>query len=156
MPEDWESLPNDEPVFVNDELIGNHKYGDSIAIHSVAISPDYQGKRVGRALVSAYTQHLKRGSFGASRAVLIAHDYLVNFYESVGFKNQGLSKSSFAGGVWYDMVCLFFLFLLFGFIGYLILIHLPRHMSFEHRLWYDCFCELREANLRKEKNATQK
>ncbi|KAJ5767114.1 uncharacterized protein N7511_004730 [Penicillium nucicola] len=103
MPENWESLPNDEPVFVDGELIGNHKYGDSIAIHSVAISPDYQGKRVGRALVSAYARHLENGSFGASRAVLIAHDYLVNFYESVGFKNLGLSKSSFAGGVWYDM-----------------------------------------------------
>lgn len=106
MPESWRSLPNDEPVFVNDELIGNHKYGDSIAIHSVAISPDFQGKKVGRALVSAYTDHLERGCFGASRAVLIAHDYLVNFYESVGFKNQGKSESSFAGGVWFDMVSL--------------------------------------------------
>jgi ribosomal protein S18 acetylase RimI-like enzyme len=108
MPEDWESLPNDKPVFVDGELIGNHKDGNSIAIHSVAISPDYQGKRVGRALVSAYTRHLKKGSFDASRAVLIAHDYLVHFYESVGFRNLGVSKSRFAGGVWYDMVCLLF------------------------------------------------
>lgn len=134
MPEGWESLPNDEPVFVNDELIGNHKYGDSIAIHSVAVSPDYQGKRVGRALVSAYTEHLEKGSFGASRAVLIAHDYLVNFYESVGFKNQGLSKSNFAGGVWYDMVCLLFLVLVTWIISYLILINSSRYMSFEYRL----------------------
>lgn len=103
MPENWRSL-TDEPVFVNEELIGNHKYGDSIAIHSVAISPDFQGKRVGRALVKAYTEHLESGRFGASRAVLIAHDYLVNFYESVGFKNVGKSQSTFAGGVWYDMV----------------------------------------------------
>ncbi|CAI7568598.1 unnamed protein product [Penicillium bialowiezense] len=106
MPENWRSLPNDEPVFVDDVLIGNHKYGDSVAIHSVAISPEFQGKRVGRALVKAYTEHLETGCFGASRAVLIAHDYLVNFYESVGFKNLGKSKSSFAGGVWFDMVML--------------------------------------------------
>ncbi|CAG8887117.1 unnamed protein product [Penicillium egyptiacum] len=102
MPENWRSL-DDEPVFVNDELIGNHKYGDSIAIHSVAISPEYQGKKVGRALVRAYLEHLGRGCFGASKVVLIAHDYLVNFYESVGFKNQGKSPSNFAGGVWFDM-----------------------------------------------------
>lgn len=106
MPENWRSLDG-EPVFVNDELIGNHKYGDNIAIHSVAISPEYQGKRVGRALVRAYLEHLGRGSFGANKVVLIAHDYLVNFYESVGFKNQGKSQSNFAGGVWFDMVCLF-------------------------------------------------
>ncbi|KAJ5950967.1 uncharacterized protein N7479_009380 [Penicillium vulpinum] len=103
MPENWRTLPDDEPVFVNDELIGNHKYGDTIAIHSVAISPEYQGKKVGRALVRAYIEHLGRGRFGAGRVVLIAHDYLVNFYESVGFKNQGRSQSNFAGGVWFDM-----------------------------------------------------
>ncbi|KAJ5794089.1 hypothetical protein N7457_000688 [Penicillium paradoxum] len=103
MPKNWRSLPDDEPVFVNKELIGNHKYGDTIAIHSVAISPEYQGKKVGRALMRAYIEHLARGCFGASRAVLIAHDYLVHFYESVGFKNQGKSQSNFAGGVWFDM-----------------------------------------------------
>jgi hypothetical protein len=106
MPENWRSLDG-EPVFVNDELIGNHKYGDSVAIHSVAISPEYQGKKVGRALVRAYLEHLGRGCFGASKVVLIAHDYLVKFYESVGFKNQGKSQSNFAGGVWFDMVCLY-------------------------------------------------
>lgn len=105
MPENWRSLSGD-PVFVDGELIGNHKDGDTIAIHSVAISPEYQGKRVGRALVSAYIEHLVKGRFGASRVVLIAHDYLVHFYESVGFKNQGKSQSNFAGGVWFDMVCL--------------------------------------------------
>ncbi|KAJ5482087.1 hypothetical protein N7475_000899 [Penicillium sp. IBT 31633x] len=103
MPKNWRSLPDDEPVFINDELVGNHKDGESIAIHSVAISPDYQGKKVGRALMRAYIEHLARGCFGASRVVLIAHDYLVKFYESVGFKNQGKSPSNFAGGVWFDM-----------------------------------------------------
>ncbi|CAG8216878.1 unnamed protein product [Penicillium olsonii] len=103
MPENWRSLPDDEPVYVNGELIGNDKNGDSAAIHSVAISPDFQGKRVGRALVAAYMKYLENGCFGLSRAILMAHDYLVNFYESVGFKNRGQSESSFAGGVWYDM-----------------------------------------------------
>jgi ribosomal protein S18 acetylase RimI-like enzyme len=104
MPTNWRSL-DDEPVFVDGELIGNHKYGENIAIHSVAVSPEYQGKKVGRALVRAYIEYLGRGCFGANKAVLIAHDYLVKFYEDVGFKNLGKSESSFAGGGWFDMVC---------------------------------------------------
>jgi ribosomal protein S18 acetylase RimI-like enzyme len=103
MPENWRAL-DDEPVFVNNELIGNHKYGDTIAIHSVAVSPEYQGKKIGRALVRAYLEHLRRGCFGARKVVLIAHDYLMSFYESVGFKSQGKSQSTFAGGIWFDMV----------------------------------------------------
>ncbi|KAJ5135761.1 uncharacterized protein N7515_005039 [Penicillium bovifimosum] len=95
MPCDWRSLDG-EPVFVDGELIGNHKYGENIAIHSVAVSPEYQGKKVGRAFVRAYIEYL-RG------AVLIAHDYLVKFYEGAGFKNLGKSESTFAGGGWYDM-----------------------------------------------------
>ncbi|KAJ5561928.1 hypothetical protein N7535_003609 [Penicillium sp. DV-2018c] len=102
MPSNWRSL-DDEPVFVNGDLIGNHKYGENIAIHSVAVSPEYQGKKVGRALVRAYVEYLGRGRFGANKAVLIAHDHLVKFYEGAGFKNLGKSESTFAGGGWYDM-----------------------------------------------------
>jgi hypothetical protein len=36
--------------------------------------------------------------------MLIAHDYLIRFYESTGFKNCGSSHCQFAGGGWFDLV----------------------------------------------------
>lgn len=107
MPENWRSLPDDEPVFVEGQLIGNHKNGNTVAIHSVAILPDFQGKKVGRALMKAYLEYLKSGTVRAKSAALMAHDYLAEFYESVGFVNLGKSESSFAGSQWFDLVKFF-------------------------------------------------
>lgn len=42
----------------------------------------------------------------AERVVLIAHGHLVKFYESAGFENRGPSPCQFAGGGWFDLVCL--------------------------------------------------
>jgi Acetyltransferases len=79
MPKGWQSLPHYEPVYAEDELIGNDRRGDTVAIHSVAILPEYQGKKIGRALMRLYIHHLQKAPFHTKRAVLIAHDYLVPF-----------------------------------------------------------------------------
>lgn len=104
MPKDWQSLPQEEPVYAEGELVGNDRSGDTIAVHSVAILPEYQGKKIGRTLMRLYIQRLQKTPSHAKRVVLIAHDHLVPFYESVGFKNQGPSECKFGGGGWIDMV----------------------------------------------------
>ncbi|PLB50821.1 acyl-CoA N-acyltransferase [Aspergillus steynii IBT 23096] len=105
MPDSWASLPPNTAATVNGEIIGNDPQGTNIAIHSVAMVPEYQGGGVGRALVKEYIEYIRRSkeSIQAERIILLAHDYLIRFYESVGFVESGPSACQFAGGGWFDL-----------------------------------------------------
>ncbi|KAI9046017.1 uncharacterized protein KD926_005963 [Aspergillus affinis] len=103
MPENWTSLPADEVVTVIGEAVGSESHGGSVAVHSLAVVPEYQGKGVGRALFNAYIEYIKSGAVRADRIVVIAHDHLIRFYESFGFRNEEPSACAFGGGGWFDM-----------------------------------------------------
>lgn len=106
MPQNWQPSAANEVVVVDGEVIGNDQNGRSVAVHSLAIVPEYQGKGIGRALMDAYIQYIKSAAVSADRIVIIAHDHLIQFYESIGFRTQGPSSCHFGGGGWCDMVCL--------------------------------------------------
>ncbi|KAJ5691929.1 hypothetical protein N7462_001352 [Penicillium macrosclerotiorum] len=103
MPDNWRSLAPNEQVVRNGKVVGNEANGNIIAIHSVVTIPEYQGKGIGKAMVKAYIQYMREQRVPEKRFVLIAHDYLVKFYESAGFHNRGKSPCQFAGSVWYDL-----------------------------------------------------
>ncbi|OGM50438.1 arylalkylamine N-acetyltransferase [Aspergillus bombycis] len=103
MPSDWQSRSPHDPVIIDGEVIGNDPRGTNIAVHSVAVLPEYQGTGVGNYLVKEYVEYIRNADIEADRIVLICHDYLVRFYERAGFKNQGPSLCQFAGGGWFDM-----------------------------------------------------
>lgn len=104
MPERWREIPAGQAHLVNGQLIGNDPKGKTIAIHSVVVSPQYQGNGTGKALVKSYIEFIKESNVEADGIVLIAHDYLIKFYEGAGFVNRGRSTCQFAGEVWYDLV----------------------------------------------------
>lgn len=56
MPENWRSVPPNQAVVVDGQVIGNDPNGRTIAIHSVVIVPEFQGNGIGKALVKAYIQ----------------------------------------------------------------------------------------------------
>ncbi|KAJ5454076.1 acyl-CoA N-acyltransferase [Penicillium daleae] len=105
MPENWQSLPVSEPVVVDGQTVGNDPSGGNVAIHSVVTIPEFQGKGIGRDMVKAYVEYIREEARDVKSIVLIAHDYLIRFYEQGGFKNRGTSECRFAGGVWTDLVC---------------------------------------------------
>jgi GNAT superfamily N-acetyltransferase len=104
MPQDWQLLAPNEVVIVDGEVAGNDRNGGSVAVHSLAIVPEYQGNGIGRALMDAYILYIKSAAVSANRIVIIAHDHLIRFYESIGFQTQGPSSCQFGGGGWSDMV----------------------------------------------------
>ncbi|PKY01436.1 acyl-CoA N-acyltransferase [Aspergillus campestris IBT 28561] len=100
LPENWRT----ERFSIKDgETVGHDEYGSTIAIHSLAVRPEHQGKQVARTLMKAYIQRIKEAQI-AQRISIISHDHLVNFYESFGFENRGPSKCQFGGGGWVDLV----------------------------------------------------
>lgn len=102
MPENWTGNPG--VVTVNGQVIGNDANGHFVGVHSLAIRPEYQGKGLGRALMDEYIKYAQCSIDSAQGIVIIAHDHLIRFYESFGFKNLGPSPCAFGGGGWYDMV----------------------------------------------------
>ncbi|KAF4258927.1 hypothetical protein KXX13_007105 [Aspergillus fumigatus] len=100
LPPNWRSA---RVVTENGETIGHDEYGSTIAIHSLAVLPEYQGKQVGSTLMKSYIQRIREAAI-AERISIIAHDHLVPFYQSFGFENRGPSKCQFGGGGWTDLV----------------------------------------------------
>lgn len=104
MPEWWK--PSEQKTVMFDgKIIGNDHSGPNVAVHSLAILPEFQKNKLGRKLMRSYIEHLRQEVPYAEVIVIIAHDYLVPFYESLGFQNNGPSECLFAGGAWFDMVC---------------------------------------------------
>lgn len=103
LPDHWESKQMNSSI--SNPAVGHEEGGSTIAIHSLAVLKEHQGKKLGTMLMKAYVQRIKEAAT-AERVALIAHDHLIPFYESFGFCNKGKSACQFGGGGWFDMVCL--------------------------------------------------
>ena len=104
LPANWESkiASSEEEERIPE---GHEDKGRTIAIHSIAVLPEHQGKKIGSMMVESYVQRM-RDSKGADRVAILAHDNLVQFYEKLGFKDTGASDTKFGGGRWKNMVSL--------------------------------------------------
>ncbi|KAL1879539.1 hypothetical protein Plec18167_003996 [Paecilomyces lecythidis] len=98
MPQTWDG--GNEAVILDGEVIGNDPNGRNIGVHSLAIRSEYQGKGIGRALMNEYVRYLRSSPALADNIVIITYDRLIKFYESVGFRNLGISDCTFGGGGW--------------------------------------------------------
>ena len=73
-----------------------------ISLTSLSIDKNAQNMGLGRSLLNAMKDIAIRDQrLGIN---LICHDYLVAYYEKHGFINEGVSQSTYAGEVWYDML----------------------------------------------------
>lgn len=85
--------------------IGHQEDGRTIAIHSLAVLPDYQKKGLGTILMKDYIQRMVE-SETADRIAILTYGHLVRWYqETFGFQRKGESGTTFGGGEWVDMVC---------------------------------------------------
>jgi GNAT superfamily N-acetyltransferase len=100
LPKNWS---NERWTFEDGQAVGHEEGGGTIAIHSLAVLPEHQGKQVGSTLMKSYISRIREAQI-ADRIAIIAHDHLIPFYESFGFESHGPSKCQFGGGGWVDMV----------------------------------------------------
>lgn len=82
---------------------GHHENGRTVAVHSLAVLPAYQGRGLGKTVMKSYIQRMETSGI-ADRMSLLAHDGLITFYEGLGFENRGTSEVKFGGGGWTNMV----------------------------------------------------
>ncbi|KUI53718.1 Polyamine N-acetyltransferase 1 [Cytospora mali] len=96
IPSDWRTSRT------KDVHKGHVEGGNTICLHSLAVSPKLQGCGLGKLAMKSFMQQMK--GLGTERVALICQDYLVSYYERFGFKHAGKSKAEFGGGGWHDMV----------------------------------------------------
>lgn len=81
---------------------GHGDDGTYIAIHSVVVSPKYQGSGIGTLMLTDYIQRM--GTVSAGRAlILIAVEKNVPFYQSLGFNDDGISECKYADTEWHNL-----------------------------------------------------
>ncbi|KAI9662841.1 MAG: hypothetical protein M1821_007888 [Bathelium mastoideum] len=84
--------------------LGHQEQGRTIALHSLAVVPEYQHMGLGKMLLKAYIQRIQASEV-ADQIALITYERLVPFYERQGFQNRGRSDVKFGGEAWINMVC---------------------------------------------------
>jgi ribosomal protein S18 acetylase RimI-like enzyme len=75
--------------------------GRNLSIFGLAVVPELRGLGVGATLMKRFIELAR--STGREGVILTCKENLVAYYESFGFLNLGLSKSSHGGAQWFDM-----------------------------------------------------
>lgn len=95
---------------VTDESMSKHEpNGKTVCLHSVCVSPDYRKQGIATRLMSTWIKQLeevnaKQVTKKYNRIALLSRPRLVGLYESVGFKNVGVSKVVHGPEPWIDMI----------------------------------------------------
>lgn len=76
--------------------------GGFISITSLSIAPEAQARGIGKLLLTEMKSIAIRDFREGIN--LTCHDYLIPYYERHGFVNEGLSASTYANEIWYNMV----------------------------------------------------
>jgi ribosomal protein S18 acetylase RimI-like enzyme len=91
-----------EATLTSDSMSTHVPGARTVLIHGVCVTPDARRRGIASALLTEYQRRLAAsGSY--ERALLIAHEDKVAFYERIGFKSRGLSAISFAGVPWLEL-----------------------------------------------------
>ncbi|KAI9839283.1 MAG: hypothetical protein M1819_003278 [Sarea resinae] len=97
VPLDWKEAPS------KNANLGHQEEGSTVALHGLAVLPEYQHKGLGTTILKSYIQRIKDANV-SERIAIICHEDLIPFYESCGFVAKGKSPVTFGGGDWIDMV----------------------------------------------------
>lgn len=98
----------DNSPIISDEMYETNPYdsrADYQMIFGLDVLPEYRGLGFAKALMEAMIR--LAWDEGRRGLVLTCREHLVEFYESFGYVNEGVSKSVHGGVVWYDMRLVF-------------------------------------------------
>lgn len=100
-----------EGDLVTDESMSVHNpKGTTVCLHSVCVSPDHRKQGIATKLMTNWIEQLKEANAKEQekkkykRVALLSRPNLIGLYESVGFKNIGVSKVVHGPEPWYDCI----------------------------------------------------
>jgi len=94
-----------ESSFFSDDLFTDPEIhdpsGSTVMITGLEVRPEYRHMGLATKLMEKFIDHERRR--GRKRIVLTCLESLVPFYENMGYRKVGLSKSTLGGAAWYEM-----------------------------------------------------
>lgn len=76
--------------------------GEFQAVYGIAVLPGYQCRGIGRLLMESLIKLAR--DHGRKGMTLTCKAHKIKYYESFGYKTEGISQSVHGGAIWYDMV----------------------------------------------------
>jgi ribosomal protein S18 acetylase RimI-like enzyme len=90
---------------IYDELFHSTRHhirdGNNLSVFGLDVIPKYRKKGVAAQLMNHFI-HIAKNT-GRKSVILTCKDQLVHYYESFGYVNNGISKSTHGGAQWFDM-----------------------------------------------------
>lgn len=88
-----------------DELFSNARLhipdGENQTVFGLDVLPEYRRQGIAALLMKAFIELARRT--GRKSVILTCKERLIPYYESFGYINNGLSKSTHGGAHWFDM-----------------------------------------------------
>lgn len=75
--------------------------GRNLSVFGLDVIPEYRKQGIGAQLMRHFIQVARET--GRQSVILTCKDRLVHYYESFGYANNGISKSTHGGAQWFDM-----------------------------------------------------
>lgn len=93
-------------LVISDELFepggGHNPVGKNQTVFGLLVDPRFQKKGIAAELMVAIMESAKKA--GREKIILTCKENLIQYYEGFGYINNGVSKSTHGGAVWYDMM----------------------------------------------------
>lgn len=90
---------------IYDELFHDTQHhipdGKNLSVFGLDVIPQYRNQGIATQLMEHFIQTAK--NTGRASVILTCKDRLIHYYESFGYVNQGISKSTHGGSQWFDM-----------------------------------------------------
>ncbi|KAK9388556.1 hypothetical protein V1515DRAFT_532849 [Lipomyces mesembrius] len=90
-----------KPTEVNGQR-GHVETGNTIAVDSICVDPEYQGMKLGTTILRDFVQRMSTQAV-AGRIAILAREDMAPFYENLGFYDGGPSTVKFGGGGWHNL-----------------------------------------------------
>ncbi|MCR4672298.1 MAG: GNAT family N-acetyltransferase [Lachnospiraceae bacterium] len=99
-------LSTDEEVFRDEFFTDAELYdpaGKNVMLLGLDVLPEYRGRGLAKALVRIFLEREYKRRAASGKAILTCHEEKIEMYRKMGFKDLGISRSVWGGGVWHDM-----------------------------------------------------
>jgi len=77
--------------------------GTTLVLHSVTIAREYRRRGYARKMLTLYMRRLVKEAVYVTLVLLLAHEYLLEFYKSCGFTVVGVSPVVHGSEPWYEL-----------------------------------------------------
>ena len=83
------------------QLIGHDPDGKNMVVFALAVLPEFQKQGIARQLMSRFVEESRQRK--KENVFLLCKQHLIAYYERMGFRHVGLSKSTHGGAEWHEM-----------------------------------------------------